>query len=55
LQEHIRHMGGGVTSERGLPSLWRRSPQGGSDWVHPAGVYRLKEDCRREHPRSHEP
>lgn len=55
LGEHIRNMGAGVTSERVGPSLWRRSPQGGSDWVHPAGVYKLEEDCRREHPRSRTP
>jgi hypothetical protein len=55
LGEHIRHMGAGVTSEHGLPNLWRRSPQAVSDWVQAAGVYKLKEDCQREHPRSHVP
>jgi hypothetical protein len=55
LGEHLRHTGAGATSRRVGPSLWRRSPQGGSDWAHPAGVYKFKEDCLREHPRSREP
>jgi hypothetical protein len=50
LGEHVRHRGADVTSAGGLPSLWRPSQD-----ADPAGVYKSKQDCRREHPRTREP